>query len=142
MWRAFFIVEGLFLIPQIRGEPLFYSTNLWRASGAHFFILEGLFLNIHKCWGDVQTRSNRHTPNSSIRPFCDWCCGSMVVACMVSLVWNKLLQRTPRRRRRKAKEIEKASNKCLPDAVLTASAKVQAPGKGVNDAGSKALKQM
>ena len=43
---------------------------------------------------------------------------------------------------RGAKEIEKSSNKCLPDAVLTASAKVQAPGKGVNDAGSKALRQM
>ena len=44
--------------------------------------------------------------------------------------------------RTQSKEIEKASNKCLPDAVLKALAKVQAPGKGVNDAGSKALKQM
>ena len=43
---------------------------------------------------------------------------------------------------RGAKETEKASNKCLPDAVLTASARVQAPGKGVNGAGSKASKQM
>ena len=43
---------------------------------------------------------------------------------------------------RGAKEREKASNNCLPDVVLTVSAKVQAPVKGVNDAGSKALKQM
>ena len=43
---------------------------------------------------------------------------------------------------RGAKEIYKDSNKCLPDAVLTASAKVQDPVKGVNDARSKASKQM
>ena len=36
---------------------------------------------------------------------------------------------------RGAKEIEKASNKCLPDAVLTAPAKVKSPGKGINVAG-------
>ena len=39
---------------------------------------------------------------------------------------------------RGAKEINKAFNKCLMDTVLTASANVKAPGKGVNDAGPKA----
>ena len=43
---------------------------------------------------------------------------------------------------RGAKEIEKSFNECLPNAVLTASAKVQDPGKSVNDAVSKALKQI
>ena len=43
---------------------------------------------------------------------------------------------------RGAKEIDKASNKFLPDAVLAALAKVQAPVKVVNDAGLKASKQM
>ena len=43
---------------------------------------------------------------------------------------------------RGAKEIEKASNNCLPYAVLTSSANVQAPGKGVNDTGLKSSKQM
>ena len=38
-----------------------------------------------------------------------------------------------------AKEIEKASNKCLPYAVLIASKKVQAPVKGVNDAGIEGI---
>ena len=36
-----------------------------------------------------------------------------------------------------AEEIDKASNKCLPDVVVTALEKVQAPGKGVNDVGLK-----
>ena len=36
-----------------------------------------------------------------------------------------------------AEEINKASNKCLPDVVVTALEKVQAPGKGVNDVGLK-----
>ena len=43
---------------------------------------------------------------------------------------------------RGTEKIEKASNKCLPDSVVKALEKVQAPGKGVNDAGSKASKQM
>ena len=43
---------------------------------------------------------------------------------------------------RGANEIEKASNKCLPDAVVTSLEKVQAPGKGVNDAESKASENM
>ena len=43
---------------------------------------------------------------------------------------------------RGAGEIEKAYNKCLPDAVGTSLEKVQAPGKGVNNVGSKSSKQM
>ena len=40
------------------------------------------------------------------------------------------------------KKIDKASNKFLQDTVLTSSEKVQAPGKGVNDAVEKGSKQM
>ena len=43
---------------------------------------------------------------------------------------------------RGAEEIDKASNNCLPDAVVTALENMQAPGKGVNDAVLMASKQM
>ena len=59
----------------------------------------------------------------------------------ITRVWVQARQ-DPVWKLRNAKEIKKGSNKCLSDAFLTASAKVKAPGKGVNDAGSKALKEM
>ena len=40
------------------------------------------------------------------------------------------------------KEIEKASNKCLPDEVLTELEKMQVSEKGINYAGSKASKHL
>ena len=43
-------------------------------------------------WGYGQTRFNRHTPNSAAGTFCAWCCGYMVVACMVSLIYTNILR--------------------------------------------------
>ena len=50
--------------------------------------------------------------------------------------WYKHLERVA------VKEIEKASNKCLPDEVLTETAKMQAYEKGINYAVSKASKHI
>ena len=41
-------------------------------------------------WGDGQKISNHHTPDSATGPFCAWCCGSMVIAWMVSLIQTKI----------------------------------------------------
>ena len=43
-------------------------------------------------WGDSKTRFNNHTPDSAAGPFYAWCSGSMVVACMVSLICTNIFR--------------------------------------------------
>ena len=45
-------------------------------------------------WGDGKTRYNSHTPYGKAGPFCACCCRSMLVACLVSLIYTKFSENT------------------------------------------------